>query len=75
MSAAPTLVVDARGLLPPEPLERVLEALPKLARGDVLHLLLPREPFPLYSVLQARGFAWATALEPDGTYVIAIRHA
>lgn len=70
-----SLTIDARGLLPPEPMERVLEALPKLARGDALTLLLPREPFPLYSVLTREGFVWQTRLEPDGTYVITMRHA
>lgn len=68
-------VIDARELLPPEPMERVLAALPSLERGEALTLLLPREPFPLYHVLQARGFAWATTLAPDGTYTIVIRHA
>ncbi len=69
------LVIDARGLLPPEPMERVLEALPALEPGRVLELLLPREPFPLYALLHERGFAWSTTLLPDGTYVIAIRRA
>lgn len=70
-----SVTIDARGLLPPEPMERVLEALPKLERGDALTLLLPREPFPLYSVLTREGFVWQTRLEPDGTFVITMRHA
>lgn len=74
MSVAPR-VIDARGLAPPEPMERVLEALPTLPRDGTLELWLPREPFPLYSLLQARGFAWRTTLRADGTFVIAIRHA
>lgn len=70
-----SVTIDARGLLPPEPMERVLEALPKLERGDALTLLLPREPFPLYAVLTREGFVWQTRLEPDGTFVITMRHA
>jgi uncharacterized protein (DUF2249 family) len=65
-------VIDALAMLPPEPMERVLEALPLLARGETLTLLLPREPFPLYRVLEPRGFTWATSLAPDGVYTIVI---
>ncbi len=74
-AGAPPVVIDARGLLPPEPMERVLAALPALAPGGEVTLLLYREPFPLYAVLQREGFAWTTRLEPDGTYVITMRRA
>lgn len=66
-------VIDARELLPPEPMVRVLAALPGLGPGEALTLLLYREPFPLYAVLQERGFAWRTTLADDGTYTIEIR--
>jgi uncharacterized protein (DUF2249 family) len=68
-------VIDALAMVPPEPMERVLEALSLLERGDTVTLLLPREPFPLYRVLEARGFAWATSLAPDGVFTIVIRQA
>lgn len=64
--------LDARQLLPPEPMERTLAALRTLPRGESLRLLLYREPFPLYAVLRREGFAWRCALEADGTYVITI---
>lgn len=67
-------VINALAMLPPEPMERVLEALLLLERGDTVTLLLPREPFPLYRVLEARGLTWATSLAPDGVYTIVIRH-
>ena len=67
-------VIDARYLMPPEPMERVLEALPHLERGQSLTLLLHREPFPLYTLLTAREFAWVTTLGEDGTYRIVISH-
>jgi len=70
----PDRVLDARELEPPEPMHRVLDALDGLPTGDAVVLLLPREPFPLYRVLEARGFAWKTSLEADGTYVIRIHH-
>ncbi len=66
-------LIDARELLPPEPMHRVLEALPHLSGADVLTLLLYREPFPLYAVLEERGFTWKTSLADDGTYSIEVR--
>lgn len=68
------LVIDARALLPPEPFVRVRDALATLPRDGRVKLLLPREPFPLYEALRRDGFEWDTVLEPDGTYVITIRH-
>lgn len=50
------LQLDARGLPPPEPLERCLDALAGLAPGQGLVLWLDREPFPLYAILQRNGF-------------------
>ncbi len=67
-------VIDARGLLPPEPFVRVQDALKTLPRDGRVKLLLPREPFPLYEALRNAGFVWSTVLEPDGTFVITIRH-
>lgn len=66
-------LLDARELLPPEPMHRVLETLPHLSGADVLTLLLYREPFPLYAVLEERGFTWKTSLADDGTYTIEVR--
>jgi uncharacterized protein (DUF2249 family) len=67
-------LVDGRELEPPEPMHRVLEEVEGLPPGDAVVLLLPREPFPLYRVLQTQGLTWATTLEPDGTFVIRITH-
>jgi uncharacterized protein (DUF2249 family) len=65
--------IDARDLEPPEPLEKVLQALALLRPGQSIHLLLPREPFPLYPILAARGYGYATHMNTDGSYVILIR--
>lgn len=69
------ILIDARGLEPPEPLEKVLAALPLLRRGQTLRLLLHREPFPLYAILDEHGYAHDTRAQPDGSYVILIRQA
>lgn len=67
--------VDARYLEPPEPFVRAMEAVDALAPGEAVRLLLFREPFPLYKVLDEHGFKRQTELQPDGTYVILIRRA
>lgn len=69
------IVVDARGLEPPEPMERALQALELLRPGQSIRMLLHREPFPLYALLAERGFRHQTHAQPDGSYVILIRRA
>lgn len=67
-------LIDARGLEPPEPFVRAMEALDVLDRGDcsVLLLLLDREPFPLYRVLDEHGYRRQTMQNADGSFVIRI---
>jgi TusA-related sulfurtransferase len=69
------IVIDARGLEPPEPLEKVMQALALLRPGQSIRLLLHREPFPLYPLLAERGYGHATRMEADGSYVILIHPA
>ncbi|HSJ80432.1 MAG TPA: DUF2249 domain-containing protein [Thiobacillus sp.] len=69
------VLVDARGLEPPEPMEKVLQTLDLLRPGQSIRLLLHREPFPLYPLLAERGYRHATRMEADGSYVILIRPA
>jgi uncharacterized protein (DUF2249 family) len=72
---ADEVLVDARWLEPPEPMERVLQALAQLQPGQAIRLLLHREPFPLYSLLAERGYRHDTRSQADGSYVILIRQA
>jgi TusA-related sulfurtransferase len=69
---SPMIVIDARGLEPPQPFERVMEALCDLPRGESIRLILEREPFPLYRVLDRNGYAHRTASYDDGRYEIDI---
>lgn len=73
MQGPTEILVDARGLAAPEPLERVMDALDKLGPGQTIRLLLHREPFPLYDLLAERGYAHATHEDAGGNYVILIR--
>lgn len=49
-------LLDASELEPPEPLVRALAALDNLQPGEYLRLLLRREPFPLYALLDEDGY-------------------
>ncbi len=69
------ILVDARWLEPPAPMEKVLQTLDLLRPGQSIRLLLHREPFPLYPLLAERGYRHATRMEADGSYVILIRPA
>lgn len=70
---ADILELDVQNLPPPEPLERVLEALAGLAPGQRLRLLIDREPHPLYDILDARGFVYRTDFI-ETCYQVMIRH-
>jgi TusA-related sulfurtransferase len=69
------ILIDARGLEPPEPLEKVMQALALLRPGQSIRLLLHREPFPLYAILEERGYLHDTRMDGDGSYVILIHQA
>ena len=69
------ILVDARWLEPPEPMEKVLQALTHLRPGQSIRLLLHREPFPLYPILAERGYRHITQLATDGSYAILILEA
>jgi uncharacterized protein (DUF2249 family) len=66
------LQLDVSGLEPPEPLERILDALDQLAAGDCLRARLRREPFPLYGFLQRLGYAWRTERTGEVAYEVLI---
>lgn len=66
-------ILDARFLEPPEPMIRTLDALDTLAPGQVLCLLLGREPYPLYDILARNGYEHATTPRDDGVFEIRIK--
>lgn len=73
MNAPDDLRIDVCGLEPPEPLERVLDALTRLAPGQQLRVLIPRQPFPLYRILEQNGYLHETVARGDGLFEILIR--
>lgn len=68
-------VIEARDLEPPEPFERTMEAVSTLEPGGQVMLILNREPFPLYRVLQLNGYQYRTTAFPDGHFEIVITQA
>jgi tRNA 2-thiouridine synthesizing protein A len=66
------VLVDARWLEPPEPLERVLATLELLRPGRRLRLLIHREPLPLYGILDLQGHRHETRPLPDSCYEVLI---
>jgi uncharacterized protein (DUF2249 family) len=54
--AEDVMELDVRGLEPPEPLERVMEAAEQLAYGDILRVHHHRNPLILFDLLDERGF-------------------
>ncbi len=65
--------LDVCGLQPPEPFERIMEALDDLPDGDVLEVRIHRQPHPLYEVLRNHGYVFTTDPTPDGVFLIRIR--
>jgi len=64
--------IDARGLEPPEPFERVMQALCDLEPGGEILLVLDREPQPLYRVLTRNNYTWKTTHFDDGRFEVVI---
>lgn len=66
-------VIDVRGLEPPEPMVRVLEAIDGLAPGAELEVRHERRPMFLYPQLDERGFVHETDEPEPGLVRIRIR--
>lgn len=62
--------LDVSTLEPPEPFERILDALIDLQDGDWLRVHHRREPFPLYDVLRREGYCWRTERRGDAVEIL-----
>lgn len=74
-AAGPGLVLDHRGLEPPEPLVRTLEALGRIAPGENITMLSDRKPMHLLEELDARGFLFDCVEQEDRTFATRIWRA
>lgn len=66
------IALNVCGLEPPEPLERVLDALSRLEPGQQLRMLIDREPLPLYRILKNNGYTHSTTYRDDHLFEILI---
>ena len=67
--------IDVCGLPPPEPMQRILEALRELPRDESLRVHIHRQPYPLYELLARDGYTCTTRAQDDGTFELTIRCA
>jgi uncharacterized protein (DUF2249 family) len=67
--------VDARGLEPPQPMVKILEALNQLPSNAGLNARTDRRPIHLYPILNARGFNGESEEQSDGSFITHIRRA
>jgi uncharacterized protein (DUF2249 family) len=70
---AEVVAVDARGLEPPQPMVKILEALAALPDGAAVRAHTDRRPVHLYPILEARGFTCESEPQNDGSFVNHIR--
>ena len=70
--APQTILIDARSMQPPEPLERIMEALCDLQPGQKVRVILRHEPVPLYRILQRNGHTWRTIASEEGRFEMEI---
>lgn len=69
---AKVVEVDARGLEPPQPMVKILEALAELPEGAELRALTDRRPMHLYPQLEQRNFRGQSEEQPDGSFITRI---
>jgi len=67
--------IDVRGLEPPEPLIRILDALESLPEGMKLRATTDREPCHLFGEAAQRGFRHECHEQPDGSWVTTLERA
>lgn len=74
-AANPSAVIelDARGLEPPEPLVRILEALNSLPDGAELRAQTDRRPIHLLDQLEDRGYSALTEETQHGSFITRIK--
>jgi RecB family exonuclease len=57
--------IDNRGLMPPEPMVRILSAIAEAEPGGTVVALMDREPLLLYPELERRDCTWTFEEDED----------
>lgn len=66
------MILDNRGLEPPQPMMRTLTTLEKLKKGETLSIINDRRPMFLYEHLDDLGCTYTTTPNSDGSFQIDI---
>jgi tRNA 2-thiouridine synthesizing protein A len=66
------MILDNRGLEPPQPMMRTLAALENLKENQVLTIINDRRPMFLYEQLEELGYKNRTEQQEDGSFKIEI---
>ncbi|CEG27598.1 DUF2249 domain-containing protein [Bacillus sp. B-jedd] len=66
------MILDNRGLEPPQPMMRTLAALETIREGETLVIINDRRPMFLYEQLEELGYLQKTEEQKDGSFKIEI---
>jgi TusA-related sulfurtransferase len=66
------VVLDVRGMEPPEPIERVLETIADFQEGDTLRLIIDCMPMPLFRILERNGYGHVEEPGKESLYEVTI---
>lgn len=66
------MLLDNRGLEPPQPMMRTLSALGEMNEGETLTIINDRRPMFLYEQLDELGYKYETSPNEDGSFTIKI---
>lgn len=66
------MMLDNRGLEPPQPMMRTLAALEELDKGQTLVIINDRRPMFLFEQLDEMGYLYLTEQQEDGSYKVTI---
>lgn len=69
---APTIVLDNRGLEPPQPMIRTLHALERCKSGQSVQIHNDRVPMFLIEELKSLNYPFEVEEQPDGTAIVVI---
>lgn len=72
MESQQPVLLDNRGLSPPEPMLRILTALESLAPGGQIVARMDRRPIFLFPELDERGCAYSCDPAAEGGYLLTI---
>jgi len=66
------ILIDARELEHPIPLEMAVDAFKTLKNSDIIHFIHRREPLPLFEIITKNGGFYLSVQNSDGVWHILI---